>query len=137
MAGDDPGLLVVPGSVAGELEDLSGQIFHDGGQVDRGSGSNPLGVVSLTEKPGQNELQSVERGEISHLWIRPTGNWRPARLDLDLAFTLDLPPLPRPDIASLDWFSFLKHKNCGETPELCTLKCPTAVDCDVGVESTL
>ena len=51
VPGNDPGLLVVPGSVAGELEDLSSEIFHDGGQVDRGSGSDPLGVVSLAEKP--------------------------------------------------------------------------------------
>ena len=52
MPGDDPRLLVVPGSVAGQLEDLSSQILHDGGQVDRGSSANPLGVVTLTEQPG-------------------------------------------------------------------------------------
>ena len=52
MAGDDPGLLVVPGSVAGQLEDLSSEVLHDGGQVDRGSSANPLGVVTLTEQPG-------------------------------------------------------------------------------------
>ena len=51
MPGDDPGLLVVPGGVAGELEDLGGEILHDGGQVDRGSSTNPLGVVTLAEKP--------------------------------------------------------------------------------------
>ena len=55
VAGDDPRLLVVPGGVAGELEDLGGEILHDGGQVDRGSGSNPLGVVSLAEKPVRKE----------------------------------------------------------------------------------
>ena len=69
MAGDDPGLLVVPGGVAGELEDLGGEILHDGGQVDRGSGSNSLGVVSLAEEPGWNDgnywLQRVEWREIS------------------------------------------------------------------------
>ena len=54
VAGDDPGLLVVPGGVAGELEDLGGEILHDGGQVDRGSSSDPLGVVTLAEKPGRN-----------------------------------------------------------------------------------
>ena len=31
-------------------------------------------------------------------WIRPTGNWRPARDDRDFAFPLTFPPLPRPDI---------------------------------------
>ena len=55
VPGDDPGLLVVPGSVAGELEDLGSEILHDGGQVDRGSGSNPLGVVSLAEKPRRKD----------------------------------------------------------------------------------
>ena len=32
----------------------------------------------------------------------PTGNWSPAREELDLAFARALPPyLPRPDIASI------------------------------------
>ena len=53
MPGNDPGLLVVPGSVAGELEDLGGEILHHGGQVDRGSGSHSLGVVTLAEKPDE------------------------------------------------------------------------------------
>ena len=55
MPGDDPGFLIVSSSIAGELEDLSGEVFHDGSQVDRGSGSNPLGVVSLAEKPGRKD----------------------------------------------------------------------------------
>ena len=55
MPGDDPRLLVVPSSIAGELEDLSSQVLHDGGQVDRSSSANPLGVVTLAEKPGQND----------------------------------------------------------------------------------
>ncbi len=50
MAGVDPLLLVVPSGVAGQLEDLGGEILHDGGQVDWGAGTDPLGVVSLTEK---------------------------------------------------------------------------------------
>ena len=31
-------------------------------------------------------------------WILPTGNWRPALLERDLALPFTLPPLPRPDI---------------------------------------
>ncbi len=50
MAGVDPLLLVVPGGVSGQLKDLSGEVLHDGGQVDWGAGTDPLGVVSLTEK---------------------------------------------------------------------------------------
>ena len=34
MTGDDPGLLVVPDGVTGQLEDLSCEVLHDGGLVD-------------------------------------------------------------------------------------------------------
>ena len=50
VAGDDPGLLVVTSSVAGQLEDLSGQILHDGGHVDGGAGSDTLGIVTLPQE---------------------------------------------------------------------------------------
>ena len=50
MSGDDPSLLVVPGSVAGQLQDLGGQVLHHGSQVDWSSGSHTLGIVSLAEK---------------------------------------------------------------------------------------
>jgi hypothetical protein len=40
MPGNDPGLLVVSGGVAGKLEDLGGQVLHHGGQVDWGSCEN-------------------------------------------------------------------------------------------------
>ena len=48
---DDPGLLVVPGGVSGQLEDLSGEVLHDGGKVDRGTGSDPGGVLSVLQIP--------------------------------------------------------------------------------------
>ena len=50
MSGDNPSLLVVPGGVSCQLEDLGGQVLHDGSKVDRGSGSDTLGVVALAEK---------------------------------------------------------------------------------------
>ena len=87
VTGDDPGLLVVTGSVASQLEDLSGEVLHDGGQIDGGSGTNTGGVVTLPQ-------ETVD-------WIRPTGNWSPARLERDLALALTFPPLPRPDILNL------------------------------------
>jgi len=37
MAGDDTGLLVVTRGVAGQFEDLSGQVFEDGCEVDGGA----------------------------------------------------------------------------------------------------
>lgn len=49
MTGDDPGLLVVTGGVACQLQDLSCQVLHDGGQVDWGAGTDALGIVALPE----------------------------------------------------------------------------------------
>ena len=62
---DDPGLLVVPGSVAGELEDLGSEVLHDGGEVDRGSSSNEFGVATFAEKtvnPSHRELKTSTAG---------------------------------------------------------------------------
>ena len=47
---DDTGLLVVTGSVTGQLKDLSAQILQNGGQVDWGTGTNTLGVVALAQQ---------------------------------------------------------------------------------------
>lgn len=65
MSGDDPGLLVVSGSVSSQLQNLSSQIFHDCSKVDWGSSSNPLGIVSLAEKtmdPSDGELKTGTAG---------------------------------------------------------------------------
>lgn len=50
VAGDDTCLLVVTGSVASQLENLSREVLEDGGQVDGGTGTDTLGVVALAEK---------------------------------------------------------------------------------------
>ena len=50
MPGVDSLLLVVTGSVASQLEDLSSKVLHDGGQVDWGASSDTLGIVALAEK---------------------------------------------------------------------------------------
>ena len=50
VTGVDPLLLVVASGVAGQLEDLSGEVLHDGRQVDGSACSNTLGVVTLTEE---------------------------------------------------------------------------------------
>jgi len=50
MTGDDAGLLVVTGSVAGQLENLSSEVLHDGSQVDGSTGTNSLSIVSLAEE---------------------------------------------------------------------------------------
>jgi len=49
MAWNDPALLVVAGSIACQLEDLGSEVFHDGCQVDRGSSTHSLGVVSFPQ----------------------------------------------------------------------------------------
>merc|ERR1719147_597266 len=61
VTGDDPGLLVVTGSVACQLKDLSGQVLHDGSQVHGGTGTNTLSIVALPEEtvnPAHRELKS-------------------------------------------------------------------------------
>ena len=49
VAGDDPGLLVVPGSIASQLKDLSSQVLHDSGHVDRGASTHTLSIVALPQ----------------------------------------------------------------------------------------
>ncbi|GBP90006.1 hypothetical protein EVAR_38912_1 [Eumeta japonica] len=51
MSGDDPGLLVVARRVTGQLEHLGGEIFHNGGQVDRSTGADALRIVTLAQQP--------------------------------------------------------------------------------------
>ena len=51
VARDDPGLLVVPGSVPSQLEDLGSEVLQDSREVDGSSTSNPLAVVPLAKKP--------------------------------------------------------------------------------------
>ena len=65
VTGDDPGLLVVTGSVAGQLEDLSCEVLHDSCHVDGGTGSNTLGIVALPQKTvdtSDGELESSPAG---------------------------------------------------------------------------
>ena len=62
MTGDDPGLLVVTGSVSCQLEDLSGQVFHDGSQVHWGTSSYSLGIVSLTQVTVDTSYGELQTG---------------------------------------------------------------------------
>ena len=49
VAGHDAGLLVVPGRVAGELENFSGEVLQDGGEVHGGTGTDAGGVLARLE----------------------------------------------------------------------------------------
>ena len=57
--------LVVLGGVAGELEQLGGQVLEDGGEVDRRSRTDTLGESPLAEEPrhaADGELQTCPGG---------------------------------------------------------------------------
>ena len=61
VTGDDSGLLVVAGSVACQLKDLSSQVLEDGGQVDWSTGTDTLGIVAFAQKTvdtADRELQT-------------------------------------------------------------------------------
>ena len=47
---DDSGLLVVAGSVSGQLENFSAEVFQNSGEVDWCASSYTLGVVSISEE---------------------------------------------------------------------------------------
>ena len=49
VAGDDAGLLVVAGGVAGELKDLGGEVLEDRGEVHGGTGTDAGGVLANLE----------------------------------------------------------------------------------------
>ena len=49
VARDDALLLVVTGGVASELEDLSGEVLEDSGEVHRGTSADAGGVAADTE----------------------------------------------------------------------------------------
>ena len=65
VTGDDPGLLVVTGSIASQLKNLSCEILHHSSKVDRGTSSNTLSIVSLAEETVDTsnwELESSPAG---------------------------------------------------------------------------
>ena len=64
MPRDDPRLLVVPGGVASQLQDLGSQVLHDRGHVDWCTGANPLGVVAF---PGIKYLEHIKSNKIINL----------------------------------------------------------------------
>ena len=61
VAGNDTGLLVVLSGVTGELEDLSGEVLKDGGEVHGGTGTDALSVTTSLKEAGDSadgELKS-------------------------------------------------------------------------------
>ena len=60
MAGVDPLLLVVTGGVASQLEDLSGEVLHDGSQVDWGASTDTLRIVASLQKTVDTTNRELE-----------------------------------------------------------------------------
>ena len=59
---DDASLLVVASGVTGQLENLGGQVLHDGGQVDGRSGTDSLGVVAFAQQTVDATDRELESG---------------------------------------------------------------------------
>ena len=94
MSGSDSLHFQIFGSVASQLEDLSGEIFQDSRAVDSSSGSNPVSIA--VSNIGNfviwlSYLPLAKLRLLRCLWILPTGNWSPALADLDTAFCFDFP----------------------------------------------
>lgn len=54
VAGHNSALLVVAGSVAGELEDLSSEVLKDGSKVHWGTSTNAFGVSAMLQEAGNS-----------------------------------------------------------------------------------
>ncbi len=61
VAGDDAGLLVVASGVSSQLENLSGQVLNDGGEVHGGASSDAASIATLLQEAvdaSNGELQT-------------------------------------------------------------------------------
>jgi hypothetical protein len=59
---NDSGLLVVPGSVTSQFENLGGQVLQNSGQVDWGTGSDSFSVVTFSEESMDSTYWELEAG---------------------------------------------------------------------------
>ena len=65
VTGDDPGLLVVTGSISSQLKDLSSEVLHDSSHVDWSTSTNTGSIVTLAEETvdtSNGELESSTAG---------------------------------------------------------------------------
>ena len=73
MSGDDSGLLVVTGSVASQLEDLSSEVLKDSSQVDGSTSTHALSIVAFAQETvdtSNGELKSRAAGSALGLSLR-------------------------------------------------------------------
>ena len=93
VAGNDPGLLVVSGSIASQLQDLSSQVLQHRSQVDGSSLPGPGGVVPLLQLAvnfHRRELEASLGGEAGRL---PESPGPPRSLVLGSKLDTSLPQL--------------------------------------------
>ena len=62
MSGDDPGLLVVTGSITCKFQHFSSQVLHDGSQVHGGTSTDALSIVSLAEESVDSSYWELKSG---------------------------------------------------------------------------
>ena len=62
VAGHDAGLLVVAGGVASKLEDLSGEVFEDGGEVHGGTSTDALSVSAMLQEASDSAHWELKSG---------------------------------------------------------------------------
>jgi len=62
VTGNYASLLVVAGSVTGELEDLGRQVLHDRRQIDGRSCPNSLGIITLAQQTMNSADGELESG---------------------------------------------------------------------------
>ena len=60
VTGSDARALVVAGGVTGQLEDLGGEVFHHGGEVDGGTATDAGGVAALPQEAGHTADGELE-----------------------------------------------------------------------------
>ena len=62
VSGDDSGLLVVLGGVAGEFEDFGSEVLKDGGHVDGGTSTDSFGIVGMSEESSDSSDGELKSG---------------------------------------------------------------------------
>ena len=60
MTGDDPGLLVITGSIASQLKNFSSKVLHDCCQVYRSAGTYTFSIVSLAQETVDTTYRELE-----------------------------------------------------------------------------
>jgi len=86
MAGNDTGLLVVTGSVAGQLENLSRKVFEDGSQIDGSAGTDTLSVVALAKQTVHTTDRESQTGLGGTAIMDEVSKWFEKKVALEDAF---------------------------------------------------